>query len=102
MAGAALLSPPQRKVTFRQLAKLCCWARNNHLTVSGKTGLELAFGRRPPDLLDVETANPEQLTLEPLPQDKLDVELKPLAMKAHLEARQLQDQKRDLVQHVQP
>ena len=43
------------KATFRQVVRVCCWARNTQLTKSGFCPLELATGRRPPDLLDVET-----------------------------------------------
>ena len=65
--------PSLRQVTCRQLIRKSVWARNNQLTVSGKPPLELSYGRRPPDLLDVEAMNPEQLSVEPLPQDKLEV-----------------------------
>jgi hypothetical protein len=78
------------------------WARNNQLTISGRTPLELSYGRRPPGLLDVETMNPEQLSIEPLEDDRLDVELKRLALKSHLEARQLNDLRLDLARNVRP
>ena len=38
--------------------------------VSGYSPLEIATGRRPPDLFDVERANPEQLSSGP-PEDDL-------------------------------
>ena len=47
------------KVTVRQAG-----ARNCQLTVSGYSPLETATGRRPPDLLDVETGSPEQLSVD--------------------------------------
>ena len=52
------------------------------------TPLDLAYCRRPPDLLSWDQANPEQLTTDPLRQDKLDREVRKLALKAHIEARQ--------------
>ena len=48
------------KVTVRQaVKKKVAWARNCQLTVSGYSPLEMATGRRPPDLFDVETSTPE-------------------------------------------
>jgi hypothetical protein len=66
------------------------------------TPLELAFGRRPPPLLDFENQNPEQLTTDPLREDKLDRIVRKLALKAHLEARQAEDLRQDLARHVRP
>ena len=39
--------------------------QNTQLTISGYSPLEVATGRRPPDLFDVEKANPEQLSATP-------------------------------------
>ena len=61
MAGMIVDDPLLRNPTFRQLARACCWARNTQLLITGKTPIELAFGRRPLDILSLETANPEQL-----------------------------------------
>ena len=102
LSSAVGEDPTLRKVTFRQLVRRCVWARNNQLTLSGRTPLELSYGRRPPGLLDVETMNPEQLSIEPLEDDRLDVELKRLALKSHLEARQLNDLRSDLARNVRP
>ena len=102
LSSAVGEDPTLRKVTFRQLVRRCVWARNNQLTLSGRTPLELSYGRRPPGLLDVETMNPEQLSIEPLEDDRLDVELKRLALKPHLEARQLNDMRSDLARNVRP
>ena len=54
-------------VTIRQAVKMTVWARNTQLTISGYSPLEVATGRRPPDLdlFDVETANPEKLSATP-------------------------------------
>ena len=60
-----------------------CWARNTQMLVSGFSLIELAYGRKPPPLLDVETSNPEQLTTDPLERDRLDTEIARLALKAH-------------------
>ena len=49
-------------VAIRQAVKMTVSARNAQ-------SLEIATGRRPPDLFDVETANPEQLTSEPPEED---------------------------------
>ena len=59
------------KVTVRQAVKKVAWARNCQLTVSGYSPLEIATGRRPPDLLDVETCSPEQLQSILLPRIEL-------------------------------
>ena len=59
-----------RGVTIREAAKRTVWARNTQLTVSGYSPLENATGRRPPDLLDIETSDPAQLSVDPLPEDK--------------------------------
>ena len=65
------------------------WARNTQLTISGYSPLEIATGRRPPDLFDVETANPEQLTSEPPEEDISTLALQRLALRAHQEARDM-------------
>jgi hypothetical protein len=72
------------------------------MMISGRTPIELAFGRRPPDLLDYETANPEELTTDPLTKDKLDREIRKLALKTHLQARQQEDLRQDLARNVRP
>ena len=58
------------RVTVRQAVKKVVWARNCQLTVSGYSPLEIATGRRPPDLFDVETSTPEQLSAEPPEEDR--------------------------------
>ena len=59
-----------RGVTVREAVKSTVWARNIQLTVSGYSPLEIATGRRPPDLLDIETSDPAQISVEPLPEDR--------------------------------
>ena len=68
-------------ITANQIVKKTVWARNNQLTISGKTPIELAFGRRPPALLDYESASPEELTNDPLETDKRDRIVGKLALK---------------------
>ena len=50
----------RREVTIREAVKRTVWARNTQLTVSGYSPLEIATGRRPPDLLDIEIFDPAQ------------------------------------------
>ena len=88
LSGYAKEDPLANTATIQQLVKMAAWARNNQLTISGKTPIEMAFGRRPPDLLDLEGQNPEQLTNDPLEEDKLDRIVRKLALKARIEARQ--------------
>ena len=59
--------------------------RNTQVTLSGKTPVELAMGRRPRDLMDPGSMNPDQLTSTPTKQDLLNEEIQKLAMKTHLE-----------------
>ena len=56
------------------IACLMCKAttvRNAQVILSGKTPMELAMGRRPRDLLDPASMNPEQFTSTPTKQDLL-------------------------------
>ena len=102
LSGYAKEDPLANTATIQQLVKMAAWARNNQLTISGKTAIEMAFGRRPPDLLDLEGQNPEQLTNDPLEEDKLDRIVRKLALKAHLEARQADDLRGDLARNIKP
>ena len=89
-------------VTIRQAVKMTVWARNTQLTISGYSPLEIATGRRPPDLFDVETANPEQLTSEPPEEDISTLALQRLALRAHQEARQAADLRHDMARRTMP
>ena len=89
-------------VTIRQAVKMTVWARNTQLTISGCSPLEIATGRRPPDLFDVETANPEQLTSEPPEEDVSTLALQRLALRAHQEARQAADLRHDMARRTMP
>ena len=88
--------PVTRTVTPRTLAARTAWARNVSLTYGGKTPLELATGRRPPDLFDLERANPSQLTEIPPESWLSDQKVRRLALQAHLEVRQSMDLRSDL------
>ena len=90
------------KVTVRQAVKKVAWARNCQLTVSGYSPLEIATGRRPPDLFDVETCSREQLSVEPASEDRTTLELQRIALRAHQEARQAIDLRKDLARRVMP
>ena len=98
----ASVHPALNKVTLRDLIRECCWARNTTLTISGYTPIELATGRRPTDHSDLELMKPDQLSAVDLPRDATLNELRKLALKAHLEARQSADLRRDLARRVLP
>ena len=90
------------KVTLRDLIRERCWARNTTITNSGYTPVELAAGRRPTDHSDLELMKPDQLSAVDLPRDATLNELRKLALRAHLEARQSADLRRDLARKVLP
>ena len=89
-------------VTVREAVKSTVWARNAQLIVSGYSPLDIATGRRPPDLLDIETADPAQLRVEPLAEDRTQQELQRLALKARQEARQAADLRHDIAKRTMP
>jgi len=91
-----------RGVTVREAVKRAVWARSTQLTVSGYSPLEIATGRRPPDLLDVETSDPAQLSVDSLAEDRTQQELQRLALKAHQEARQAADLRHDMAKRTMP
>ena len=62
--------PFLKDVSVSEMAKKAAWARNHQVTYGGKTPLEIAYGRRPPDLLDVENMLPIQLVTDPTKQEK--------------------------------
>ena len=72
--------------------------RNTQVALSGKTPMEFAKGRRPRDLMDPASMNPEQLTSTPTKQELLNEEIQKLAMQTHLEVQQRQDVRRDLAE----
>ena len=84
--------------TPAQLMRKAATVRNTQVTLSGKTPMELALGRRPRDLLDPASTNPEQLTSTSTKQDLLNEEIQKLALKTHLEVQQREDIRRDLAE----
>ena len=52
-------------VSYQELVKQACLARNSSVTYGGVTPIELAFGRRPRDILSLENQSPAQLTGSP-------------------------------------
>ena len=91
-----------RGVTVREAVERAVWARNTQLAVSGYSPLEIATDKRPPDLLDIETSDPAQLSVDPLPEDRTQQELQRLALKAHQEARQSADLRHDMARGTMP
>ena len=87
-------------MTPAQLMRKAATVRNTQVTMSGKTPMELAMGRRPRDLLDPASMNPEQLTTEPTKQYLLNEEIQTLAMRTHLEVQQREDIRRDLAERM--
>ena len=74
--------PSLVNVTPRSLAKKAAWARNSTATYAGKTPLELAFGRRPRDVVSIENSTPSQLTAELSPSELTDRQLQKLVTKS--------------------
>ena len=62
------------QITPAQLMRKAATVRYTQITSSGKTPVELAMGRRPRDLLDPASMNPEQSTTTPTKQDLLNEE----------------------------
>ena len=94
--------PSMRHVSVRHIIARACWARNMALTYGGKSPAEMALGRRPPDILDLENMMPQQLAIEPSEQQRLSDIIQTEALKAHLEARQRVDIRRDLIARLRP
>ena len=88
------------QITTAQLMRKAATVRNTQVTLSGKTPLEVAMGRRLRDLMDTASMNQEQLTSTPTKQDLLNEEIQKLAMKTHLEVQQREDIRRDLAERM--
>ena len=82
-------------VTYRDLLSAAALARNLSVTCGGVCPLELAFGRRPAELIQLDTALPNQLG-EPTVEDFTAQQLRDLSRKTYIEARQSEDIRRDL------
>ena len=87
-----------KKVTYRQLVKAAATVRNQTVTYGGVTPLELAFGRRPADLIQLDVATPTQLTIDRNEEELTAIQIKQLSKQAFQEARQSEDIRRDLAQ----
>ena len=92
--------PLRHRSLSAQLMRKAATVRNTQITLSGKTVMELALGRRPRDLLDPASMNPVQLTSTPTKQDLLKEEIQKLAMRTHLEVQQREDIRRDLAERM--
>ena len=88
------------QITPAQLMRKAATVRNTQATLSGKTPMELAVGRKPRDILDPASMNPDQLTSTPTKQDLFNEEIQKLAMQTHLEVQQRQDIRRDLAERM--
>ena len=84
-----------KKVTYRQLVKAA-----TTVIYGGVTPLELAFGRRPADLIQLDVATPTQLTLDRNEEELTAIQIKQLSKQAFQEARQSEDIRRDLAQNL--
>ena len=61
--------------------------------------MELAFGRRPADLTQLDVATPTQLTIDRNEEELTAIHIKQLSKQAFQEARQSEDIRRDLAQN---
>ena len=84
----------RKAASIRTLLREACWARNVSCTYGGKTPIALAFGRRPPDVVSLETATPGQLR-------RNRQQNRPLALGSYLRARQSEDIRNDLAGSLQ-
>ena len=89
-------------VTIGEAVKGTVWARYSQLTIICYSPLEIATGRRPPDLLDIETSDPAQLSTEPVAEDRTQQELQRLALRVPREARQAADLRHDMAKRIMP
>ena len=88
-----------KKVTHRQLVKAAATVRNQTVAYRGVTPLELAFGRRPADLIQLDAATPTQLTIDRNEEELTAIQIKRLSKQAFQEARQSEDICRELGQN---
>ena len=68
-----------KKVTRRQLVKAAATVRNQTVIYGGVTPLELAFGRRPADLIQLDAATPTQLTIDRNEEELTAIQIKQLS-----------------------
>ena len=101
MLKAVTEDPSRYEISYRQLLRQASLARNSMVTCGGVSPLEMAFGRRPADLLYPENMTPEQLTASLPSPEKNIYALRTLAMKSYLEAKQSDDLRRDISARLQ-
>ena len=89
-------NPVLANITYRQLLRQACIARNSMVTNGGVTPVEMAFGRRPADITAIENMNPAQLTSEATAPERQIEALRSLAMRKYLESKQSDDLRRDI------
>ena len=70
------LNPELQQVSVGTLFKKAAWARNNCLTYGGRAPLEIAFGRRPPDIIQLENMDPAQWTTKDARAGRIDLLLR--------------------------
>ena len=100
MIQAVREDPILSDITYQQLLRQASIARNSMVTFGGVTPMELAFGRRPTDLMTPENMNPAQISAEvPTPEKRIQA-LRTLAMKKFLEAKQSDDLRKDIASHL--
>ena len=89
------------QIICAQLLRKAAAARNTPLTSSGETDAHgIGHGRKPRDLVDPASMNPEQLTPTPTKQDLLNEEIQKLAMRSHLEVEQRENIRRDFAERM--
>ena len=98
-ASKILDQTPLAQITLALLMRKAATVRNTQVTFSGNTPMELPMGRRPRDLLDPASMNPEQLTSTPTNRNLLEDSQK-LAARTHLEVQQREDTRRDLAERL--
>ena len=89
-----------KKVTHRQLVKAAATVRSQTVSYRGVTPLEVAFGRRAADLIQLDAATPTQLTIDRNEEELTAIQIKQLSRQAFQEARQSEDIHRDLAQNL--
>ena len=96
MVNSLADDPALADVTYRQLVRQACLARNSSVTYGGVTPLEMAFGRIPCRHPEARDCYSFSVTSDvPTPEKKIEA-VRTLATKAYLEAKQSDDVRRDL------
>ena len=91
-------TPSLKDVTYRQLLRQACLARNSMVTFGGVSPIEMAFGRRPADVVGPDMQSRGELTAG-APEAAAHA-LRHLATKSYLEARQSADIRQDIASRL--